>query len=373
MTCAEALELISAKVDSELTEEQDAQLQAHLEGCPRCRSVYEAMTGLEQSLAGLEEPVPEGLKQGVMYRIGQETGKIKKSKKRWIGPGTGFGLVAAVLVLLVGLNVIPLGAKRTATDHAVNHADNSAVQSGEFLPAETPAPEAVYGRDEFTAGFPEAAPGQSEAVKHGSSAEPNAPETSAPGQDNYYLDGRTDESAGEELEPEAPVDETVRAMGSLLSRNRDAAVLVYTEFSLDSLLALLEKEEPELYAQMKPSETEQLENGYLACKTDYRTLLAVHEWLLANLPQSEDMPEQYREAETELMIRMSELDPGSGSLYSVITWSPRQTPVSWPAAWPAGWAVRLRTEENWSLFFPSEDYKARQDDPAWLVFPPEDR
>lgn len=368
MTCAEALDLIGAKIDKELTPEQDAQLQAHLNECAECRAVYEAMAGIERGLAELEEPAPEGLKQGVMYRIGQETGKNKKPKKRWIGPGTGFGLVAAVLVLLIGLNVIPLGTKRTAADMAVGHYGAEAQGANEYY---TNAPEAAEDATKAS-GLSYAPTDVMGGLKNGHRAETGSPEQASE-TDNYYQEGRTDETPADGLRAEVPMDDELRAMGSGLSEERGAAVLVYTEFSMDSLTALLEKEEPELYAHIKLSEPERLDNGYLVCKTDYRTVLAVHEWLLSNLPQSETMPDHIREAETDLMIRMQELDPGSGSLYSVITWTPRQRPVSWPASWPAGWAVRLRTEENWSLFFPAEGFTAKQDDTAWLVFPPEDR
>ena len=95
--------------------------------------------------------------------------------------------------------------------------------------------------------------------------------------------------------------------------------------------------------------------------------MALQEWLLARLPRSEDQDEEARAAEFEVMKRFYELDPDSGMLNRVITLRPGQSPVQWPADWPEDWARRLRLEENWSLFFPEEDFSPMADDLAFLV------
>ena len=108
MTCEQAMELLSPWLDGELDPELQNALEAHLEACPDCKALADALRGLDGAVAGLREPAPKSLKQGVLYKIDQATGKAKKSKFRWFGPGTALGAVAAVLVLLVGLGVIPL-------------------------------------------------------------------------------------------------------------------------------------------------------------------------------------------------------------------------------------------------------------------------
>ena len=366
MTCEEALVLISAKIDNELTAAEEAQLQAHLDGCEHCRSVLAAMTGLEHGLAGLEEPAPEGLKRGVLYRIGQESGKVKKPKKRLFGPGTGFGLVAAVLVLLVGTGVIPL---RSLLSNRSGANDTQGVYENEKnAPRETGAP--AEGVDHLIEpDRHDNSGGQSKSPIV--SPETNQEPAEYPTSDSYYLGGRESEY-GSVSDNAKPIDDGIRAACSRLSRE-NGALMVYTEFDYDSLLELLNEYEPELGKRLESVKAETADSspvdGYLLCRTDFRTMMALHEWLLANLPQSEEMPSDLKEAETSLMMRMEELDPGSECLYSIITWSVSAKRISWPAGWPVGWAARLRTGENWELFFPSEDYAPKQSDPVLLLFP----
>ena len=143
--------------------------------------------------------------------------------------------------------------------------------------------------------------------------------------------------------------------------------LSYTDFDYDSLLTLLETEAPALAALLADSEPEAAE-GMTLYKTDCGTILALQEWLLENLPRSLDMDAAVIEAEAGLRVRMEALDPGNGSLYKVITWSRADDAVTWPEEWPEGWADRVRTEENWGLFFPEEGYTPNAEKPAYLVF-----
>ena len=106
MNCENAFDLISMDIDGELSPEQAEQLQAHLRDCADCRRLAEAMRAIHSNVSALEVPAPEGLAEGVMRRIGQQSGTVKKPKRRFFGPGTGFGMVAAVLVLLMGTGVI---------------------------------------------------------------------------------------------------------------------------------------------------------------------------------------------------------------------------------------------------------------------------
>ncbi len=369
MNCEQAMEWMSVMLDGELEQQQADALRAHLETCPDCRRLMEAMEGLEQKVSALREPAPEGLKRGVLYRIDQATGKAKKPKlNRWFGPGAAIGAVAALLVLLVGLGVFPLGGKATQAGNAASPMDTAAGGQYECAP-ETQAPQADW---EDAYGSPE-----SDAVEHRNPiqggkddlsnevpAVPAETAAEAPTSDDYYLSGGKSEQRGASL----AVTEPLRESCAKLSAAEDAMVLLYTEFTPESLFALLEAEAPALYkltAELEPQESE----GLIRYETDCGTALAIQEWLLENLPQSEIMSGAAQEAETRLRIRMEELDPGSGSLYRIITWSPPDHPVKWPETWPEGWALRLRTEENWSLFFPAEDYVPSSDNPAWLVFP----
>jgi hypothetical protein len=167
----------------------------------------------------------------------------------------------------------------------------------------------------------------------------------------------------------ASVSETLRSACAQLSAKEDAMVLLYTEFDLQSLLQLLEAEEPALYERL--SDTPRKEQDEMTVlEADCDTVLALHEWLLAKLPLGGRLDPEVLEAQIHLMERMEELDPGSGSLYRVVTWAPPDQTVVWPETWPDDWADRVRTEENWGLFFPSEDYTPNSDKTAYLAFVP---
>ena len=367
MICEKALELMSARLDGELTPEEAEELQAHLEACPECRRAMDALEGLEHQVSALREPAPEGLKKGVLYRIDQATGKAKAPKRRWFGPGTAIGAVAAVLVLLVGLGVVPMkGMQREAAPNAADSAaPGRALTPADTAPMEAEAP----GSDHWAEAPSYQIPRQDS--KHPDKA--NSPEANAATQepeetrilpDDYYHSG----GDGSEIrgEPQSVTDE-LRKRCAALSEGENAAVLFYSEFSAESFLDLLEAEAPKLFALLPDLEPE-AQDGLLLYRTDCGTALAIHEWLLANLPHSEIMDENILSAEMKLSQRMEELDPGSGSLYRVVSWEPPSQPVSWPGTWPAGWAIRFRTEENWALFFPSEDYTPNEGKTAYLVF-----
>jgi hypothetical protein len=382
LNCEQIYELLSARLDGALSAEDEARVQAHLDACPDCRRLYEAMASIEEKTAELAVPAPEGLKRGVMYRIRQESGKQKKKRGYW-GAGTGFGLIAAVLVLLVGTGVIRLprpqtAAKASAGGATVSHSSPSAEKPAQ--PAEETLAFALPqadGSDSSTGYF--FSPGSliANAVQTpGSTAAPDT-DLNSPGEGSS-------ESSGEGL-PEVrgtvrPVDEMLRLICADLSRQAEAPILLYTEFSADSLLDLLAEAEPELYDRLvlaeptTPAEvlgdesTEPDESGLTVFATDYETALAVQEWLLQNLPRSAELDADGQAEEQELLVRMEELDPESGALNRIVTWAPRTAEIDWPEDWPEDWAVRLRTGENWALFYPEEDFIPEAGDLALLIF-----
>lgn len=382
MNCEQIYELLSARLDGALSAEDEARLQAHLDACPDCRRLYEAMASIEEKTAELAVPAPEGLKRGVMYRIRQESGKQKKKRGYW-GAGTGFGLIAAVLVLLVGTGVIRLprpqtAAKASAGGATVSHpspsAEKPAQSAEETLAFALPQAD---GSDSSTGYFFSSGSLIANAVQ--------APDsTTAPDSDLNSPGEGSSESSSEGL-PEVrgsvrPVGEMLRLICADLSRQAEAPILLYTEFSADSLLDLLAEAEPELYDRLvlaeptTPAEvlgdesTEPDESGLTVFATDYETALAVQEWLLQNLSRSAELDADGQAEEQELLVRMEELDPESGALNRIVTWAPRTAEIDWPEAWPEDWAVRLRTGENWALFYPEEDFIPEAGDLALLIF-----
>ena len=386
MNCEQIYELLSARLDGALSAEDEARLQAHLDACPDCRRLYEAMASIEEKTAELAVPAPEGLKRGVMYRIRQESGKQKKKRGYW-GAGTGFGLIAAVLVLLVGTGVIRLPRPQTAAKASAGGATVSQPSPSAEKPAQ-PAEETIAfalpqadASDSSTGYF--FSPGSLVA-----SAVQAPDSTAAPGADLNSPGEGSSESSGEGSSeglpgvrgPVRPVDEMLRLICADLSGQAEAPILLYTEFSADSLLDLLAEAEPELYDRLvlaeptTPAEvlgdesTEPDESGLTVFATDYETALAVQEWMLQNLPRSAELDADGQAEERELLVRMEELDPESGALNRIVTWAPRTAEIVWPEAWPEDWAVRLRTGENWALFYPEEDFIPEAGDLTLLIF-----
>lgn len=386
MNCEQIYELLSARLDGALSAEDEARVQAHLNACPDCRRLYEAMASIEKKTAELAVPAPEGLKRGVMYRIRQESGKQKKKRGYW-GAGTGFGLIAAVLVLLVGTGVIRLprpqtAAKASAGGATVSHPSPSAEKPAQ--PAEETLAFALPqadGSDSSTGYF--FSPGSlvASAVQAPDSTAAPDSDLNSPGEGSSESSGEGSSKGLPEVRGSVrPVDETVRLLCADLSGQAEAPILLYTEFSADSLLDLLAEAEPELYDRLAEAEpttpaevlgdesTEPDESGLTVFATDYETALAVQEWMLQNLPRSAELDADGQAEERELLVRMEELDPESGALNRIVTWAPRTAEIVWPEAWPEDWAVRLRTGENWALFYPEEDFIPEAGDLTLLIF-----
>lgn len=386
MNCEQIYELLSARLDGALSAEDEARVQAHLDACPDCRRLYEAMASIEKKTAELAVPAPEGLKRGVMYRIGQESGRQKKKRGYW-GAGTGFGLIAAVLVLLVGTGVIRLprpqtAAKASAGGATVSHpspsAEKPAQPAEETLAFSLPQADAS---DSSTGYF--FSPGSliaSAVQAPDSTAAPDA-DLNSPGEGSSESSGEGSSKGLPEVRGTVrPAGEMLRLICADLSGQAEAPILLYTEFSADSLLDLLAEAEPELYDRLvlaeptTPAEvlgdesTEPGESGLTVFATDYETALAVQEWMLQNLPRSAELDADGQAEEQELLVRMEELDPESGALNRIVTWAPRTAEIDWPENWPEDWAVRLRTGENWALFYPEEDFIPEAGDLALLVF-----
>ena len=103
VVCDRYYELLSARVDRELTRDEAEEVELHLVGCAQCRIVWEQMEEAREAFAHLEEvPAPEGFAQGVMDRIrAEEKPKVIPLFKR--PQVRALAGLAACLVLVVGL------------------------------------------------------------------------------------------------------------------------------------------------------------------------------------------------------------------------------------------------------------------------------
>lgn len=104
-SCEYYIELISAGLDGQLTEEQELELANHLVNCPACREIGVQLVAAHAAFTQMEEiPAPEGFSAGVMNRIRAEEAKKPKVVPLFRRPQfkAAAGL-AACAVLCVGL------------------------------------------------------------------------------------------------------------------------------------------------------------------------------------------------------------------------------------------------------------------------------
>lgn len=111
MTCEEIWVLISGHLDQENTQAEEAQLREHLEHCPQCCAMMEALEGCDEALRSLEVEPPADLCTNVMETIRQEAPKKRHAWPKWTGVA-----VAAALLLVVGLSKLPMEQEKKAPD-----------------------------------------------------------------------------------------------------------------------------------------------------------------------------------------------------------------------------------------------------------------
>lgn len=104
MGCGHFIQLLSARLDGALTEQEAHKLEAHLAQCPACRALASQLAAMRDSFETLEDvPAPEGFARGVMDRIRVEERKKKTVplfRRAWFRGAVG---LAACLVLCVGI------------------------------------------------------------------------------------------------------------------------------------------------------------------------------------------------------------------------------------------------------------------------------
>lgn len=103
-TCEEILDLISLRLDGELTPEQALALEEHLASCPTCKALADDLADIHSVMPGMNVQPPAFIMENVMERIKGEEAKVvpfpvkKHSAHQW----KAWGGIAAALVLVVG-------------------------------------------------------------------------------------------------------------------------------------------------------------------------------------------------------------------------------------------------------------------------------
>lgn len=119
--CEEFAPLLSAFVDGELTEEERAEVLAHVSECEKCRGLLGELTALHAALGELkDEDVPAGFTEGVMAAVrAEKAAKKPQTKKRsawrrWMP----MAACAAIVALAAAVTIPRTAMKQEANDAA---------------------------------------------------------------------------------------------------------------------------------------------------------------------------------------------------------------------------------------------------------------
>jgi len=142
VSCEYYIELLSAGLDEQLTQEQERELADHLVSCPACRELGPQLAAAHAAFAGLEElEAPEGFARGVMDRIRAEESR-KKIVPLFRRPQVrALGGLAACAVLCVGIfggGMVRSDSKKEAMAPAAE-APMASAPSAVSSPASAPA------------------------------------------------------------------------------------------------------------------------------------------------------------------------------------------------------------------------------------------
>lgn len=193
MACQRYYELISQRLDGELTEDEQQELESHLAVCPSCRALDQQLSGLHEDFSDLEEvPAPEGFAQGVMDRIRMEESKkvIPLFRRPQFKAAAG---LAACLVLCAGL----YGAGQLnlpGQDVTAQSAGTTAEQPQDALPQYKASQEDLPSDSETNEGVPDIA-GYSFADGEVTDGDPELPVPRVYGSDSLSLENPNEQNS----------------------------------------------------------------------------------------------------------------------------------------------------------------------------------
>lgn len=118
MPCEQYVDLILDSLEGSLHQEQQCELNAHLETCEACRSLYDTYHNIDAALSSMEEP-PAELKSIVMGAISKETQTHKKAKlKRY--RFTAIAACAAIAIMIAGRTLPKASSTGDAADNGAD-------------------------------------------------------------------------------------------------------------------------------------------------------------------------------------------------------------------------------------------------------------
>ena len=138
ISCQHCEELLNARLDGYLTEQDAPRLEEHLAQCPDCRSLDRDLTSLHHRLQKLSFDPPEDLTAAILSQL--EVPQMNTAKKKK-GPWAAIACAAAAVVLMVVVltpQMFPFGGSDAESAEATEsvQAPTAADIAGDTAPAE---------------------------------------------------------------------------------------------------------------------------------------------------------------------------------------------------------------------------------------------
>ena len=125
--CENFAALLDPFVDGELSPDEMARVQAHLDACPACRAYVDDALAIRAAFPDAEDtPVPDGFSESVMARIRAETVSQKRKNRPWLKALASLAACCAIVLLAA-----PMFSHGSKTEAAPAEAPAAAAASTE--------------------------------------------------------------------------------------------------------------------------------------------------------------------------------------------------------------------------------------------------
>ena len=124
--CENFAALLDPFVDGELSPDEMARVQAHLDACPACRAYVDDALAIRAAFPDAEDtPVPDGFSESVMSRIRAETVSQKRKNRPWLKALASLAACCAIVLLAA-----PMFSHGSKTEAAPAEAPAAAADTG---------------------------------------------------------------------------------------------------------------------------------------------------------------------------------------------------------------------------------------------------